>query len=288
MRSMTGFGRGVASREGERATVELRTVNHRYLDIKLRGSLPPAIEEQVVGKVRASVERGAVTVSVHVAGRTRVAAIQIDEDAARATHGVLVQLAAALGVPGPDLALVLAQPGVVVAEDADDRAATTGPLVLEAVDAAIVELQLARGTEGLALERELLIRLSELTRCQHAIAGLADPLAQTLHSKLVERVRSLVGDIRVDAARLAQEAAVLADRADISEELVRLESHLAQARKTISSSSASGRKLEFLGQELGREFNTIGAKSQLSEISTVVIEAKTALEKFREQVQNVE
>lgn len=290
MRSMTGFGRGVVSRDGERVTVELRSVNHRYLDIKLRGdrSILPSLEDQVIAKVRAAIERGAVTVAIHAPARARSAGTQIDEDAARATHAMLVQLATALGLPGPDLSLVLAQPGVVVADDADNRSVALAPIILDAVDIAIGELQRARSAEGHALERELAMRLDELGRCRDAIAALAGGLAQTLQRKLMDRIANLAIDIPVDAGRLAQEAAVLADRADISEELVRLESHVAQARVTIASPGATGRKLEFFSQELGRELNTIGAKSQLSQISTIVIEAKTTLEKFREQVQNVE
>lgn len=285
---MTGFGRGVVSRDEQRATVELRSVNHRYLDIKLRGSISPSLEDQVAAKLRAALDRGAVTVAIHAASRPGADGFHIDEAAARQRHAALIQLASALGLPGPDLALVLAQPGVVVPDDDDNRAETLVPLVLDAVDVAIGELQQARSEEGAALAHELMLRIDELSRCRDAIAALAGGLAHTLQRKLLERIAALAGDIPADPGRLAQEAALLADRADISEELVRLESHLALARAAIAGSGSNGRRLDFLGQEVGREFNTIGAKSQHREISAAVIEAKTALEKFREQVQNVE
>lgn len=288
MRSMTGFGRGVVERDGERVTVDLRAVNHRFLDVKLRGSIAPALEDQVAAKIRAALERGSVTVSIHVAPRAASIGSRFNEDAARRSHAALVQLASALGVPGPDLALVLAQPGVIVASDSNTRDAALAPLVLEAVDGAVDQLQQSRAAEGQALERELTARLDELGQHRHVIAGFADVLAETLRRKLVERLARLLGDANVDPSRLAQEVALLADRTDISEELLRLDSHLVQARAAVRGPKPSGRPLDFLAQEVGRELNTIGAKSQLAEISAAVIQAKSALEKFREQVQNAE
>src|SRR5690606_28475861 len=132
---MTGFGRGVAEHGGTRATVDVRTVNHRFLDIKLRGSLAPALEEAIGSRVRAAIERGSVAVSVHVARAAASAAVRIDADAARAAHEQLAELARMLGTPGPDLALVLAQPGVVVAVEDASRDDSEQPAVLAALDA---------------------------------------------------------------------------------------------------------------------------------------------------------
>lgn len=288
MRSMTGFGRGVVERDGEHVAVEARSVNHRFLDIKLRGPISPAMEDQVMAKIRASIERGSVTVWVKLASRGGANGSRIDREAARRSHAALVDLAAVLGVPGPDLALVLAQPGVVVASEGDDRDAIVAPFILEAVDLAVDQLQQSRVAEGRALERELTSRLDELARHRDAMDGLASGLAETYQRRLSERLARLVGDTTIDAGRLAQEVALLADRTDIAEELVRLKSHIEQTRVAIAGSKPSGRALDFFAQELGRELNTIGAKSQLAEISTAVILAKSTLEKFREQVQNVE
>jgi uncharacterized protein (TIGR00255 family) len=283
---MTGYGRGVAEHAGRRATVEVRAVNHRFLDLKLRGaSVPPAVEEQIAARVRAAVDRGAVTVSVHVASPEGEAAARVDPAAARRAHDALAQLAAELGVPGPDLALVLAQPGVVVfAEPPGDAE----PPVAAALDAALAQLDGMRIAEGQALAAELRARLDDLAALRGAIAGLCAAVPGQIARRLTERVRRLVDDDELDPGRLAQEIALLADRADVTEELVRLASHLDQARALLDAPGAVGRRLDFLVQEIGRELNTIGSKSAAAEISSAVVDAKAALEKIREQAQNVE
>jgi uncharacterized protein (TIGR00255 family) len=284
---MTGYGRGVAEQDGRRATVEVRAVNHRFLDLKLRGTaVPPALEEQIAARVRATVDRGAVTVSVHVVAPPGEAAARIDPEAARRAYDMLSALAVRLGVGKPDLALVLAQPGVVVAaEPAGDE---PDPRALAALDAALAQLDRMRTTEGQALAAELRARLDELAALRTAIAGLAAALPAQLARRLAERVRRLLEDPELDPGRLAQEAAVLAARADVTEELVRLASHVDQARALVAAPGAVGRRLDFLVQEIGRELNTIGSKSASAEISTAVVDAKAVLEKVREQAQNVE
>ncbi len=283
---MTGYGRGVVEQGGMRVTVDVRSVNHRFLDLKLRGApIAPAIEEALATRVRAAIERGAVIVSVHLAREGAPGTVRIDADAARRAHAMLAETAARLGLAGPDLALVLAQPGVVVAGDEQREE----PPVLAAVEAALVQLEQMRTAEGLALAAELTSRFGELGAQRVAIATLAGGVPQLLSKRLHERVRRLLDDpTLLDPARLAQEIAILADRADITEELVRLASHLDQARTLVASPTAAGRRLDFLVQEIGRELNTIGSKSTVAEISAAVVEAKAVLEKVREQVQNVE
>ncbi|HEU4611688.1 MAG TPA: YicC/YloC family endoribonuclease [Kofleriaceae bacterium] len=295
---MTGFGRGVAEQGGTRATVDVRTVNHRFLDLKLRGAVAPALEDAIGTRVRGAIERGSVTVSVHLARATGGAAMRIDADAARAAHQQLAELARTLGVPGPDLALVLAQPGVVVAGEEEPREDADTPAVLAALDAALVQLAGMRDGEGQALAKELLARLDELSALRATLERLAADVPERLQRRLQQRLERLlqdeVADKGSDAAgwldpgRLAQEVALLADRADVTEELVRLASHLDQARALVSGTTASGRRLDFLIQEIGRELNTIGSKAAATEISSVIVEAKAVLEKVREQVQNVE
>ncbi len=299
---MTGYGRGVAEQDGRRATVEVRAVNHRFLDLKLRGMpLSPALEEQLSARVRAAVERGSVTVSVHVAAPAGGAASRIDPEAAQRAYDTLAALAARLGMAAPELSLVLAQPGVVVAaEPAGDE---PEPQVLAALDAALAQLAGMRTTEGQALAAELRARLDELTALRASIAAVAAAIPAQLSKRLAERVRRLLDDGgldpgrldpgrgdpgRLDPGRLAQEVALLADRADVTEELVRLASHVDQARTLLAAAGAVGRRLDFLVQEIGRELNTIGSKSTAAEISSLVVDAKAVLEKVREQVQNVE
>lgn len=277
---MTGFGRGVADAAGARATVELRSVNHRHLDLKMRAQLAPALEDQITAKLRAAIDRGSISVAISIEAENDS---RIDEAAALAAHRSLSQLAQRLGVEGPSLAMVLAQPGVVAGTPKVDDA-----LILAALDTAIAELQTMRAAEGKTLAVDLLARLGDLASERAAIAELAKTVNETLRGKLVDRLTKLAADVAIEPARIAQEAALAADRADITEELVRLASHLEQARTLIYGKAPAGRKLDFLVQEIGRELNTIGSKSALVDVTNHVVESKAMLEKIREQVQNVE
>jgi uncharacterized protein (TIGR00255 family) len=292
MRSMTGYGRGVASHGEVRATVDVRAVNHRFLDLKLRGMpVPAALEEAIATRVRGKVERGSVVVSVNLVRGNALAGVRIDADAAARVHRVLVELAARLAIPGPDLALVLAQPGVVTTgelDNDDDGPATTAAATLAALDAALGQLDEMRQAEGAALAAELHARVAELAATRTQVAVLAAGVPQVVARRLLDRVKRLAEEVGVDQARVVQEIALLADRADVTEELVRLASHLDQARALIDGAGAVGRRLDFLVQEIGRELNTIGSKSTTAEITTAIVGAKAALEKVREQVQNVE
>jgi len=295
---MTGFGRGVAEQGKTRATVDVRSVNHRFLDLKLRGQLAPPLEDAISSRCRGAIERGSITVSVHVVRDGAAGAMRVDQAAARAAHHELNELARVLGTAGPDLALVLAQPGVVIAADDDPRDDSDAPAVLAALDAALTQLQAMREGEGGALSRELLGRLDELGALRVDIERLAADVPERVQRRLQQRLERLLQDEIaertndaggfLDPQRLAQEVALLADRADVTEELVRLSSHLEQARALINGSVPAGRRLDFLVQEIGRELNTIGSKSAATEISSAVVEAKAVLEKVREQVQNVE
>jgi uncharacterized protein (TIGR00255 family) len=287
VRSMTGYGRGVAEHAGVRATIDLRAVNHRFLDIKLRGTgVSAAIEEALTTKIRGALERGAVAVSVHVQHDLRVSGSRIDHDAATRAGEMLVQLATTLGLAKPDLALVLAQPGETVEAAVDNGDDSTA--VIKALESALAQLEVMRTNEGKALATELNLRLDELTTLRGTISTLAANVPQLVSKRLHERVKRLLETTDVDPSRLAQEVALLADRADVTEELVRLASHIEQARALIASPTAAGRRLDFLVQEIGRELNTIGSKSTVAEISTTVVDAKAVLEKVREQVQNDE
>jgi uncharacterized protein (TIGR00255 family) len=311
---MTGYGRGAAERSGRRATVEIRSVNHRFLDIKLRGSaLDPTVEEQVTARLRDTVERGAVTVAVHIE-RRGPATVRIDAVAARAAHAALAQLAADLGTAPPTLDLVVGQPGVMVAaDDGDDTG--SGEAVLVATEEALAGLTAMRALEGAHLGRDLGERLDVLTTTFGELGALAAAAPEEARRRLADRLSRLLDGDAVDPGRLAQEVAVLADKLDITEEIVRARSHVEQLRTLIApiveggavkpsgpapararastqsertGGRAVGRRLDFLVQELGRELNTMGSKSSSIEIVRRVVAAKAELEKIREQVQNVE
>ncbi len=287
---MTGHGRGVAERAGRRATVEVRSVNHRFFDLKLRsGPLDAALEERVIAAVRKRAERGAFTLSVRDEGVSGAAAARVDVALARGVAAALEELRVALGLSGQvPLELVAAQPGVLqVGESTADPEA-----VANALEAALEELVRMRKREGDTLARDLSARLTRLREFANDVAAIAASAPDEHRKRLTERVQRLLsstpGAPSVDEARLAQEVALLADRMDVTEELVRLRSHLDQAVALVAEDNPVGRRLDFLTQELGREINTIGSKSQAAEIARRVVEAKAELEKIREQVQNVE
>lgn len=290
---MTGYGRGLAERDGRRAVVEIRAVNHRFMDVKLRGApLDAGLEERVVAAVRERITRGSVTVAIRVEGAAATTALRVDHDVARRLHAELRQLAAALDLePNISLDLLCAQPGVLVPIEADRSSDALGECLAEAVDRALGDLVAMRDAEGQALTRDLVRRFDTLRGLGSALERLASTAPEDAERRLRDRLSRLLaaGKVAVDEARLAQEVAILADRMDITEELVRVGSHIAQLGDLLAQpNQAVGRRLDFLVQELGREFNTVASKSQSAEIARLVVEAKAELEKVREQVQNVE
>lgn len=289
---MTGYGRGSAEREGWRAIAEIRSVNHRYTDLKLRGSpLDPAVEDRVAGAIRSRVERGAITVTIRVEASGAAGGFQVDLSAARRAYRELEGLALELRIPGPvSLDLVCAQPGVIVPVDNAGDPEVLAECVGAAVDDALSAMITMRETEGATLARDLGSRLDHLAELVEQLAARTSEAPADAQRRLQERLSRLLasGKVEVDPQRLAQEVAILADRQDVTEELVRLRSHVDQARKVIAKRDAVGRRLGFLVQELGREVNTVSSKSQSAEVASVVVEAKAELEKMREQVQNIE
>ncbi len=287
---MTGYGRGTAQRGALKVTVELRSVNHRYLDLKLRTTgVPVAVEEAFTAVLRERLERGALTIAIRIERLGAAAGLHVDRAAARHVHGELVALAAELGLPPPTLREVLAQPGVVTVPDAahdddDALAAASTAATAAALDALIA----MRTTEGAALARDLTERVAELAATLDQIGDATARASSAAQTRLHDRIAKLCDPGAVDPARLAQEVAILADRADVTEELVRARAHVEQLRAAAWATGPVGRRLDFLTQELGREVNTLGAKSTAPGVASLVVDAKAALEKIREQVQNLE
>jgi len=205
---MTGYGRGVADHGELRATVDVRAVNHRFLDLKLRGAqIGAALEDAIGARVRGAIERGAVVVAVNFARGTAPGGFRIDAEAADRAYRVLAELAARLALPGPDLALVVAQPGVVTTDDRlddDGAAGSAAAAVLGALDAALAQLGEMRAAEGAALAAELRARLGELVAARDHIAALAGAVPQQLARRLLDRVKRLSEEVAVDEARLAR------------------------------------------------------------------------------------
>ncbi len=291
MRSMTGHGRGLAAHGAARATIELRSVNHRFLDVKVRGAVSPAIEDVVAARVRDRLSRGAVSCTVRLDRQGGAGGVRIDRDLAASLHASLTSLAAELGLPPPTLRDIVAHPGII-SIDAGDVGAEEGDAAAAAAAAtalALDQLVAMRAAEGEALTRELTERGRTVGELIAAIGRAAAGASTVARDRLHDRLARLLEPGAVDAGRLAQEVAILAERADVTEELVRAASHLGQLEVSLGAGGEPvGRRLDFLTQELGREINTIGSKSSSAEIARLVVDAKAELEKIREQVQNVE
>lgn len=290
---MTGYGRGLAEQDGRRVVVEIRSVNHRFMDVKLRGApLDAPVEDKVTGRLKGRVTRGSLTLTVRIEGTATGPSLRVDEDAARRIHDELSRLARALDLsPTISLDLVASQPGVLVPVEGDRSSDALAACVCEATDRALDALLAMRDAEGQALARDLGQRLSHLGELAGAVRSEAGGAPEDSERRLRERLARLLagGKVAVDEGRLAQEVALLADRMDVTEELVRVESHLRQLEELMEQTGQPvGRRLDFLVQELGREFNTVASKSQSAEIARLVVEAKAELEKVREQVQNIE
>jgi uncharacterized protein (TIGR00255 family) len=289
MRSMTGYGAGDAPLGGGELQLEVRTLNHRFVDVRVR--LPPEIADQasfLEQLVRDELERGRVDVSVRLGGAALPPA-RFSVERARSLHAALGALRDELA-PGTALPLatlasfssLLLEP--VVADIEVVRAALE-----RALAAALTNLGAMRETEGLALGREIRARLAAAHRLAHSIRERSGGLVPLQRARLKERLdRLLAGSAPLDAARLENEVALMADRSDISEEMLRLDSHFKQFGALLDSSGPIGRQLDFLLQEIARELNTTGAKSQDATLAQLVVQTKVEVERMREQVQNVE
>jgi uncharacterized protein (TIGR00255 family) len=293
MRSMTGHGRGVAEVAGRRVTVEIRSVNHRFFDLKLRAaSLDPRVEDRVTGAIRRRAERGSFTVTIRDESAGGGQTVRVDTALARSTFAALEELRRSLGLEDPvPLSLVAAQPGVIsVGEPTSDDPDVVFASISPALEAALNELIDMRRREGEALAKDLAARLDRVEAVAAEVGKLAAAGPEEQRRRLSERLSRLLSgsNVPVDEARLANEVALFADRVDVTEEIVRLASHVKQMRSLLGEDAAVGRRLDFLTQELGREVNTIGSKSQSAEIAARVVGAKAEVEKIREQVQNVE
>jgi uncharacterized protein (TIGR00255 family) len=290
MRSMTGFGHGVCQVGGRRLVVEIRSVNHRFFDLKLR--LPwsdAAMEALLTAALRRAVERGALTVQVRdESGPLTAPAVTVNLNLARQYHAALERLRAELGLIEPVSLTLLAQLRDVIAIGEGELG---GQALYEAlqpgVEGALRGLDEMRRQEGGAVAADLRARCGRLRSICDEIAALAAESPAQMRARLEERITRL-GLTQLDPDRLAHEIALLADRIDISEEIQRLRGHLHELERMLGHDGAIGRKLDFLLQEAGREVNTMAAKAQAGSVSALVVEAKAELEKMREQVQNVE
>ena len=292
IKSMTGFASAAAADGSVAVGVEIRTYNSRHLDIALR--LPPGytdLEERARALIAARLTRGRVEAKVHIEDASAaLAAVEADLDRARAVRSALHHLKTELGLPDPvTLELLLAAGGILKAVQPEADLAAAGSLLEGVLIQAIEDLDGMRTREGRALSLDLCTRLDAIEAALGEISRHGEGLSAVYQQRLKDRVAVLTqGGVEIDPARIAQEAALLADRCDISEEIVRAGSHLQQFRAIMGSAEAGGRKLNFLLQELNREFTTMGSKIGNAAAAHAIVAVKTELEKIREQIQNVE
>jgi uncharacterized protein (TIGR00255 family) len=291
MKSMTGYGKGVVSKDGRELTVELKSVNHRFLDVSMR--LPrvlSCIEDTLRTTIAARLARGHVDVFVNYRNtRSDAKSVRVDDQllseyvkAARAANE-------ALGLHD-DLTLsnVLRLPDVteIVPSDEDNDALIS--LAKDAANLALDALIEMRIAEGGRLRTALENGVNNMDAYREEILARAPFVAEDYRKKLTERIESVLSDTEIDRARLATEIALFADRCCIDEELVRLKSHIAQFRVYLDTAEPVGRNMDFIVQEMNRECNTIGSKANDAALTKSVLACKAEIEKLREQIQNVE
>lgn len=291
MLSMTGYGKGTAECDGREMTVELKSVNHRFLDINIR--MPRGllyIEDDLRRDIGSRVSRGHIEVMLTYKNiRSDSKRLEVDHallnayftaiDAIKSEHGLSSGLTAGECVRLPDV--------VTVTEEPEDKDILLS-LMRNAVTAACTELISMRQSEGERLSRDLALKLDTIYNCAAEIKMRAPVVVSDYRAKLQERIKELTAGAGYDQSRFNEEVAYFADRASIDEELVRLFGHIEHVKEAVLSKEPIGRKLDFLVQEMNREANTIGSKASDMQILNTVVILKSEIEKLREQVQNIE
>lgn len=290
--SMTGFGRGQASSNGIAITAEAKSVNSRYLDISFR--LPKEIQDKELALkelIQAKISRGNVNVNVRInKAETSQPEIAINPELAKGYKALLEDLR---DIAQIDTAVSLRDltkfEEIFVSRERDEEVLQTiWELSKEAADKALDQLVAMRAREGKQLEEDLIQRVEDIESKMKEVKTLTNGRADEVREKLLERIQKLVDDDTLDSERLEMEVAILVDKMDITEEIVRLQSHIKFFKEALKNNETVGRRLKFLSQEMNREINTIGSKANNSEISQQVVHAKESLEQIREQVENVE
>lgn len=290
--SMTGFGQGSASVEGVTATVELRSVNKRHCDVSVR--LPGRLaefESNVQNHVKQAFERGRFNVHIQVEeAEDEALALQVDETATAQYKRLLDDLRAAAGIAAPVQLDHLLQFSDVFTtpEETDEDVEAAWEAVQVALGEAIEQLRTMRREEGRALRADLEERTNAIEAKLDEVEARAPDRVEEARDRLDDRLARLLQDDRINPDRLEAEVALLADKLDVTEECVRLRSHLQQFRDALDNDDAVGRKLKFLTQEIHREVNTIGSKANDAEMTRAVVPMKEEIEKIREQIRNVE
>jgi uncharacterized protein (TIGR00255 family) len=293
--SMTGFGHGVEERQGVHVVTELKSVNNRYLKLSIR--LPDSAaryESDLEKLIRSRISRGAVQVSVRVRYDSGAAGYRIDAGVLQAYRRQLAELSGAgQGETPQDLMSLLNLPGVIQEDDlSEDILQGVWPAMQASMQVALEHFADFRHREGESMKVDLKLQCDLIAEQLLVVQGYAEGITAEYRERLLERVRKAVAEVDGGAALkdsdVIREVALFADRCDINEEITRLRSHIEQFQRLLESETSQGRKLEFIGQEMFREINTIGSKANDVRISMCVVEMKAAIERIREILQNVE
>jgi len=299
LKSMTGFGAAEANGDGCRIHVELRSVNHRFLDISLRLPRPlQPFEDTIKTRLRQRIDRGRVSLNFGFETQDVLEEIVLNAPLVQAYLSASQQVAERMGggdtalsnpaTVGSIVAAVLAQPDVLTRNVKPADSDKVRKLLVECIDKAVDQANEMKEREGNALGEDLAQRLDVIAESLARVEEMAPRVPEEAKNNLRARLAKLTDGGEVDPQRLSQEVAILADRSDINEECVRLHSHLKQFRDTMRSKEQGARRMGFLLQEMHREVNTIGSKTGNLEITNQVLCMKEEVEKLREQVQNLE
>lgn len=295
MRSMTGYGSGSAAFPGGRVTVEIRTVNHRFLELKM--PLPReflAYEQMFRELIESHLTRGKVDMFLATTGKPpRRYTINVNLELARAYRGALTRLHRELGMSGDgDLSFLTAHPELFQVQEQSQATEAQAEAIKKALTQTLAALDRQRLREGRFLQRELRTRIVLLDKVRRRVKDRSGIVYEKTRTRLKDRVTALLQGlpqgVEIDQSRLLQEVATLAQRGDITEELVRLQGHIEALGELLRATDPVGKRFDFLLQEVQREVNTIGSKADDADIRHLVVSAKEEVEKLREQVQNVE
>ncbi len=291
IKSMTGYGRAEQSTDEMDVAVELKSVNHRYLEFSARVPRNYAfLEERLKRYFQQRVSRGKLDVFVSIdASRQPGVAVELNEPLAEAYAAALRRLAVCAGLPEESLLSHIAQyPDLMnVRKETPDEEAVWS-LVEPAAEEALAAFMRMREAEGQRMKQDVLERLEAILRQVAFVESRSPETVKNYRERIEQKVRELLGDAQVDEQRLLTETALFADKVAVAEETVRLRSHMDQVRALLESGEPVGRKLDFIVQEMNREANTIGSKAQDMEVTRAVVEIKSEIEKIREQIQNIE
>ncbi|WP_458458964.1 YicC/YloC family endoribonuclease [Pseudobutyrivibrio sp.] len=291
VRSMTGYGKSFAENENARVTIEMKSVNHRYLDLNIK--LPKKLnflESLIRNKISESIFRGKVDVYITLNEHSDACyKVSINDIIAKEYFDSISAMATKLGIDNDLKASnIVRLPDVIELEETDSDEDELKSLVLSALSDCINQFIDARIAEGARLEEDLIAKMDEMLVLVDKLEKRSPVIIEEYKTRLTTKIHELLEDNHIDESRIAQEVTMYADKVCIDEEMVRLKSHVAETRSVFELDKEVGRKLDFLAQELNREANTILSKSTDVEIADIGITLKTLIEKVREQIQNIE